>query len=67
VCFHPSVNDRLDTFDGGQGYANIMQHNPLQISKVLEHSLNHPKIPNVSINIMWGRRKMKVSNDNFSS
>ncbi len=52
MCFHPSVKDRLDTFDGGQGYVNIMQHSPLQTSKVLEHSLNHPKTPNVSISIM---------------
>jgi hypothetical protein len=38
-----SVKDRLDTFDGGQGYMNIMQNSPLQTSKMLEHSLNHPK------------------------
>jgi len=52
MCFHLSFKDRLDTFDGGQGYVNLMQHNTLQTSKVLEHSLNHPKTPNVSINIM---------------
>ncbi len=35
----PSVNNRLDTFDGGQRYMNIMQNN-----KMLEHNLDDPKI-----------------------